>query len=389
MEGQSHASQNVGEPLNSPGPDSQEAIRSPNGRTRTVGRFEDATLMWSFEAHIETLKQQLSRVEARAERQAAEFAERAAQVAAEHTAHIKALEGHIETLKAREGPTERVESQAAELAALIHTLKEQLSRVEARAERQAPEFGERAALVAAEHAAQIKTLEERIETLKAQLSATETQLAERATEHDANIAAERVKIEVEPLKTEVEQGKAARAIARNSKLAAQLEEWANRPVKTEAEQVAELKAWERANRPWWTRIWRSGRAEIYGVAGGGKVSDALYLNPAFYQPVTRDDAPPSSSASVGQAADLSGRARQERGSEERRQWQLPSMTFDPASRPAHKGAFKPLGRRPSRAGRPWVPEFRDAIGATRASASNPPRSTLRPESLEMRRTLSV
>ena len=102
--------------------------------------------MWSFEAHIETLKQQLSRVEARAEKQAAEFAERAAQVAAEHTARIKALEGHIETLKAREGPTARVESQAAGLAALIHTLKEQLSRVEARAERQAPEFGERAAL---------------------------------------------------------------------------------------------------------------------------------------------------------------------------------------------------------------------------------------------------
>ena len=193
MHGQYHASQIVGEPLDSPDADSQEAIRSPNGRTRIVGRFEDATLMWSFEAHIETLKQQLSRVEARAEKQAAEFAERAAQVAAEHTARIKALEGHIETLKAREGPTERVESQAAELAALIHTLKEQLSRVEARAERQAPEFGERAALVAAEHAAQIKTLEERIETLKAQLSAAETQLAERATEHDANIAAERVK----------------------------------------------------------------------------------------------------------------------------------------------------------------------------------------------------
>ena len=57
-----------------------------------------------LEAHIETLKQQLSRVEARAERQAAEFAGRAAQVAAEHTACIKALEGHIETLKARERP---------------------------------------------------------------------------------------------------------------------------------------------------------------------------------------------------------------------------------------------------------------------------------------------
>ena len=306
MEGQSHASQNVGEPLNSPDPDSQEAIRSPNGRARTVGRFEDATLMWSFEAHIETLKQQLSRVEARAEKQAAEFAERAAQVAAEHTAHIKALEGHIETLKAREGPTERVESQAAELAALIHTLKEQLSIGEARAERQAPEFADRAAQVAAEHAAQIKTLEERIETLKAQLSAAETQLAERATEHDANIAAERGK-------TEAEQAKAARAMSRYRELAAEL---------------VELE--EERDRPWWKRIWRSGRAE----------------NPALYQPVTRDDALPPSSASVGQAADLSGRARQERGSAERHQWQLPSMTFDPASRPADKGAFKPLGRRP-------------------------------------------
>jgi len=315
MQGQSHASQNVGEPLNSPDPDSQEAIRSPNGRTRTVGRFEDATLMWSFEAHIETLKQQLSRVEARAERQAAEFAERAAQVAAEHTARIKALEGHIETLKAREGPTERVESQAAELAALIHTLKEQLSRVEARAERQAPEFGERAALVAAERAAQIKTLEERIETLKAQLSAAGTQLAERATEHDANIAAERVK-------TKAEQAKAARAIASNAE---------------KAEQLSEL-----INRPWWKRIWRSGWTEIYGDAG----EERFYLNPALYQPVTRDDALPSSSASLGQAADLSGRIRQESESPERRKWQPPSMTFDLANRPADKGAFTPLGRRP-------------------------------------------
>ena len=306
MQGQSHAWQNVGEPLDSPDADSQEAIRAPNGRTRTVGRFEDATLMWSFEAHIETLKQQLSRVEARAERQAAEFAERAAQVAAEHTAHIKALEGHIETLKAREGPTERVESQAAELAALIHTLKEQLSIGEARAERQASESAGRAAQVAAEHAAQIKTLEERIETLKAQLSAAETQLAERATEHDANIAAERVK-------TEAEQAKAARAMARYSALAAEL---------------VELE--EERDRPWWKRIWRSGRAE----------------NPALYQPVTRDDALPSSSASVGQAADLSGRARQESGSAERRQWQPPSMTFDRANRPGDKGAFRPLGRRP-------------------------------------------
>jgi DNA repair exonuclease SbcCD ATPase subunit len=253
MQGQSHASQNVGEPLNSPDPDSQEAIRSPDGRTRTVGRFEDATLMWSFEAHIETLKQQLSRVEARAEKQAAEFAERAAQVAAEHTARIKALEGHIETLKAREGPTEHVESQAAELAALIHTLKEQLSRVEARAERQAPEFGGRAALVAAEHAAQVKTLEERIETLKAQLSAAETQLAEQATEHDANIAAERVK-------TKAEQAKAARAIASNAE---------------KAEQLSEL-----INRPSWKRIWRSGWAEIYGDAA----EERFYSNPALYQP---------------------------------------------------------------------------------------------------------
>jgi phage host-nuclease inhibitor protein Gam len=336
----------VGEPLNSPDPDSQEAIRAPNGRTRTVGRFEDATLLWSFEAHIETLKGQLTIGEARAERQAAEFADRAAQVAAEHAAQIKTLEGHIETLKAREGPTERVESQAAELAALIHTLKGQLTIGEARAERQAVEFAERAAQVAAEHAAQIKTLEERIETLKGRLSAAETQLAERATEHDANIAAERVKVEVEPLKTEAEQAKAARAMARNSKLAAELEEWANRPVKTEAEQAAELNEWEWANRPWWRRIWRSGRAEIYGDAGGGKVSDALYLNPALYRPVTRDDVPPSSSASVGQAADVSGRARQERGSGERHQWQLPSMTFDRANRPEDKGAFRPLGRRP-------------------------------------------
>jgi hypothetical protein len=317
MQGQ-HASQNVGEPLNSPDPDSQEAIRSPDGRTRTVGRFEDATLMWSFEAHIETLKQQLSRVEARAERQAAEFAGRAAQVAAEHTARIKALEGHIETLKAREGPTERVESQAAELAALIHTLKGQLTIGEARAERQAAEFAERAAQVAAEHAAQIKALEERIETLKAQLSAAETQLAERATEHDANIAAERVK-------TKAEQAKAARAMASHGEIAAQL--------------------WELTNRPWWKRIWRSGWAEIYGDAGGGK-GDTLDLNPALYQPVNRDDALPSPSASVGQAADLSGRARQESGSAERRQWQLPSMTFDRANRPADKGAFTPLGRRP-------------------------------------------
>ena len=75
------------------------------------------------------------------------------------------------------GPTERVESQAAELAALIHTLKEQLSRVEARAERQAAEFAERAAQVAAEHAAQIKALEERIETSRCSYAA-ETQLAQ-------------------------------------------------------------------------------------------------------------------------------------------------------------------------------------------------------------------
>jgi len=321
MQGQPDAWQNAGEPLNSPDADSQEGIRAPNGRKRSVGRFEDATLIWSFEAHIETLKDQLSRVEARAERQAAEFAERAAQVAAEHAARIKALEGHIETLKAREGPAERVESQA-ELAALIHTLKEQLGKAEARAERQTAEFAARAAQVAAEHTAQLKTLEERIESLKAELSAAETQLAERATKHDANIAAERVQ-------TEAEQSKAARALeVRNDEMAAQL--------------------WELNNRPWWKRILRSEWAEIYGDAGGGRmsVSDVVYLNQARHQPVTRDDALPSSSASVGQAADLSGRARQERGSAERRQWQLPSMAFDQANRPGSKGAFRPLGRNP-------------------------------------------
>jgi hypothetical protein len=306
MQGRSHTWQNVGEPLSAPDADSQEAISVPNGRKSTVGRFEDAPLIWSFEAHIETLKDQLSRVEARAERQAAEFAERAAQVAAEHTARIKALEGHIETLKAREGPTERVENQASELAALVDTLKRQLSIGEARAERQAAEFAERTAQVAAEHAAQIKALEERIETLKAQLSAAETQLAERATEYDANIAAERGK-------TKAEQAKAARAMASHGEMAAQL--------------------WELTNRPWWKRIWRSGWGEIYGDAGGGKVSDTLDLNPALYQPVTRDDALPSSSASVGQAA-------------ERRQWQPPSMTFDRANRPGDKEAFRPLGRHP-------------------------------------------
>jgi chromosome segregation ATPase len=213
MQGRSHTWQNVGEPLSSPDVDSQEAISGPNGRKRTVGRFEDATLIWSFEAHIETLKDQLSRVEARAERQAAEFAERAAQVAAEHMARIKALEGHIETVKAREG----VENQASELAALVDTLKGQLSIGEACAERQAAESAGRAAQVATEHAAQIKTLEERIESLKAQLGAAETQLAERATKHHANIAAERVK-------TEAEQAKAFRAMARNKELAAGLEE---------------------------------------------------------------------------------------------------------------------------------------------------------------------
>ena len=128
MQGRSHAWQDVGEPLNSPDAHSQ-----------------DARLMWSFEAHIETLKEQLGKAEARAERQTAEFAERAAQVAAEHTA-------------------------------------------------------------------QLKTLEERIETLKAELSAADTLLAERATGHEANIAAERVKTEAEPLKTEAEQAKAARAM---------------------------------------------------------------------------------------------------------------------------------------------------------------------------------
>ena len=114
-------------------------------------------------------------------------------------------------LKRVKAPLNVLRSQAAELAALIHTLKGQLSKGEARAERQAAE----SAQVAAEHAAQIKTLEERIETLKAQLSAAETQLAERATEHDANIAAERVKTEAERVQTEAEKAKAARAIARN------------------------------------------------------------------------------------------------------------------------------------------------------------------------------
>ena len=360
MQGQSHAWQNLGEPLNSPDADSQEAIRAPNGRKRTVGRFEHATLMWSFEAHIETLKDQLSRVEARAERQAAEFAERAAQVAAEHTARIKALEGHIETLKAREGPTERVESQAAELAALIHTLKDQLSigearaerqaaefaeraaqvaaehtaqiktleghietlkaqlsaaetqlaeraTDEARAERQAAEFAERAAQVAAEHTAQIKTLEGHIETLKAQLSAAETQLAERATEHEANIAAERVKSEAERVKTEAEQAKAARAIARYKELAAELE----------LEKEREL-----TNRPWWKRIWR-----IVGHPAPKDVGKpfALPIDPI-----------------------VAGRLELEisERSAKRAQWQLPSMTFDRAYRPGDKGAFRSLGRCP-------------------------------------------
>jgi hypothetical protein len=278
MPGQSHASQNVGEPLDSPDADSQEAILSPNGRTRTVGRFEDETLIWSFEAHIETLKEQLGKAEARAETQTAEFAERAAQVVAKH-------------------------------------------------------------------AAQIKMLEERIETLKAQLSAAETQLAERAIEHEV----ERVKTEAEPLKTEAERAKAARAIR-------EMWERAHRPLRTEAEQAKAARAIalnkelaaEWANRPWWERILRSAWAEIYGDTGGGRmsVSDMLNLNAAPYQPVTRDDALPSSLASVGQAADLSGRARQGRGSAERRQWQLPSMTFDRASRPGSEGASRPLGRNP-------------------------------------------
>jgi chromosome segregation ATPase len=193
MQGRSHAWQDVGE-------------HSPDAHS------QDARLMWSFEAHIETLKEQLGKAEARAERQTAEFAERAAQVAAEHTA-------------------------------------------------------------------QLKTLEERIETLKAEVSATETQLAERATEHEANIAAERVKTEAEPLKTEAEQAKAARAIPGNEVLAAEWE-----------------KMWERANRPRWRRMWRSARAEI-----------------------------------------------PKRGSADRYEWQLPSMTFDPASRPGDKGTSRPLG----------------------------------------------
>jgi hypothetical protein len=251
MQGRSHTWQNVGEPLSEPDADSQEALSDQNGRKLTVGRFEDATLIWSFEAHIETLKEQLGKAEARAERQTAEFAERAAQVAAEH-------------------------------------------------------------------AAKLKTLEERIETLKAELSAAETQLAERATEHEA----ERVKTEAEPLKTEAERAKAARAIREMWE-----RERANRPLRTEAEQVKAARAialnkelaaeWEWANRPWWKRILRSGWLEIYGDTGGGgmSVSDMLYLSAAPYQPVTRDDALPSSSA------DLSGRARQGRGFAERRQWQ--------------------------------------------------------------------
>jgi chromosome segregation ATPase len=301
--------------------------------------------MGSFEAHIETLKEQLGKAEARAEKQTADFAERAAQVAAEHTARIKALEGHIETLKAREGHTERVENQG-ELAALIHALKEQLGKGEARAERQTAEFAERAAQVAAEHTAQLKTLEERIETLKAELSAADTQLAERATEHEANIAAERVKTEAEALKTEAQQAKAARAMpgdevpaaewkkmwerpnrplksgAEQAKAAAILgdevpvAEWekmwerANRPLKTEAEQAKSARAipgdevlaaeWEkmleRANRPWWRRMWRSARAEI-----------------------------------------------PKGGSADRYEWQLPSMTFDTGSRPGDKGTSRPLG----------------------------------------------
>jgi phage host-nuclease inhibitor protein Gam len=235
MQGHSHPWQSGTDRL--PDTDSQEAIAA-NGRKRTVSQFEDATLIWSFEAHIETLKDQLGRVEARAERQATEFAERSAQVTAEHAARIKALEGHIETLKAREGPIERVESSAPELAAMIHALKGQLSTGEARAERQAAEFAERAAQVAAEHAAQIKTLEVRIEALRTQLSAAETQLAERVTEHDANIAVDR-------MKTEAERAKAEKATARAKELEADLEE-----------------VWEWANRPWWKRIWGSKQAEI-------------------------------------------------------------------------------------------------------------------------------
>ena len=52
----------------------------------------------------------------------------------------------------------------------------------------------------------MKALEERIETLKAQLSAAETQLAERATEHDANIAAERVKTKAEQASRQSDTG---------------------------------------------------------------------------------------------------------------------------------------------------------------------------------------
>jgi hypothetical protein len=87
------------------------------------------------------------------------------------------------------------------------------------------------------------------------------------------------------------------------------------------------------------------------------VSDTLDLNPALYQPVTRDDALPSSSASVGQAADLSGHAPRESGSAERRQSQPPSMTFEPTALRT-KERLRPSAAAHSEAGRPWVPEFR-------------------------------
>ena len=73
-----------------------------------------------------------------------------------------------------------------------------------------------------------------------------------------------MKTEAEPLKTEAERAKAASAIR-------EMWERANRPLKTEAEQAEAARAialnkvlaadWEWANRPWWRRVWRSGRIE--------------------------------------------------------------------------------------------------------------------------------
>jgi chromosome segregation ATPase len=230
-------------------------------------------LIRSFEAHIETLKDQLGRVEARAERQAAEFAERVAQVAAEHTVRIKELEGHIETLKAREGPIERVDNEVSELATLVGTLKGQLSIGEACAERQASEAAGRAAQVASEHAAQVKALEERIESLKAQLSAAETQLGERATGHHASIGAERVT-------TEAEQAKAARAMARNKELAAGLEEERDAPWRKRRSEQAKISGSGSAERAQWQLPSTAfDRASLPGDKGALEMDDAVGLAP--------------------------------------------------------------------------------------------------------------